>query len=195
MSRLTASIEKESQEPASRFVTLATVTADQEPRARTVVFRGFLDGVEDSGGATLKFVTDKRSEKIGEIASNPKCEVMWYFRDTREQYRLKGVLEAVSDGESDEFRKQARALQWTKMSQGARQSFEWPNPGIIRPPYASDEADFMEPTASKEPSPNFVLLLMVPESVDYLNLRERPQLREKHSKTPEGAWSATRVNP
>jgi len=77
---LDKSIEKEKGDPTSKFLTLATVKGS-EPRARTVVFRGFLD--DEKNPNILKFITDLRSEKIGEIDANAKAEAMWYFLDTR----------------------------------------------------------------------------------------------------------------
>lgn len=81
---------------------------------RTVVQRGFVNSFgdddaegEDGGGGgqssatvlgamqnnrlLLKFCTDKRSNKVGELAACDKVEACWYFA-SHEQIRLKGNM-------------------------------------------------------------------------------------------------------
>ena len=74
---------------AARYCQLATVRGDGRPACRTVVFRGFLGGPEDTAedASRLTFVTDARSEKVGELGQQPACELCWYLPGTREQFR------------------------------------------------------------------------------------------------------------
>ena len=66
---------------------LATVSADGKPRVRTVVFRGF------NALNNLEFITDARSEKVGQIMStSPAAELCWWFPVTREQFRVEGTI-------------------------------------------------------------------------------------------------------
>jgi len=193
---LERSIEKEKGKPASRFMTLATVKAG-EPRARTVVFRGFMD--DDDGGdvkldGVLKIITDVRSEKMQEIKDNPKAEIMWYFLDTREQYRIRGTLDVITDKDSSEARQKWRSQQWEEISPGMKQSYEWPSPGQARTEENDDDKkDYLDPKPSVDVSPNFALIMMVPERVDVLKLRESPQKRHVHSKNGDG-WTVQRIN-
>eukprot|EP00471_Norrisiella_sphaerica_P010159 CAMPEP_0184499648 /NCGR_PEP_ID=MMETSP0113_2-20130426/42067_1 /TAXON_ID=91329 /ORGANISM="Norrisiella sphaerica, Strain BC52" /LENGTH=273 /DNA_ID=CAMNT_0026887631 /DNA_START=101 /DNA_END=919 /DNA_ORIENTATION=- len=183
---LERSIKLESKSPTSKFMTLATMAGDQ-PRARTVVFRGFLEEAESLNA--LKIITDIRSDKIGEIEANPNAELMWYFLDTREQFRIRGELEVISHKSQDPVKKKWRELQWEQTSEGMKQSYEWPSPGTERQPTQDDQADFFDFDASEEPSPNFALLLMIPKTVDVVKLREKPQKRHIHSKKKgEETW-------
>ena len=50
----------------TRYLQLATVTAENRPANRSVVFRGFY-GDKDC----LKFVVDSRIEKVSQIAVHP----------------------------------------------------------------------------------------------------------------------------
>ena len=61
---------------------MATVRGDGRPACRTVVFRGFVEKSEQ-----LTFVTDARSEKVGELGRQAACELCWYLPGTREQFR------------------------------------------------------------------------------------------------------------
>jgi hypothetical protein len=66
---------------AARFAALATVRPDKTPAVRTVVMRGFAG--ESSQYATgwssnlLLLTTDKKTDKMNEIALNPNVELNW----------------------------------------------------------------------------------------------------------------------
>jgi len=66
---LKSSRKKEGKSPSNRWIQLATVSEENEPRLRTVVFRGWH---KDS---SMIIFTDKRSEKIGHLKSNPNAEI------------------------------------------------------------------------------------------------------------------------
>ena len=76
--------------PQHRFVQLATIGLDGRPAVRTVVFRGFLDESRD-----LTFTTDARSAKRVEVETCADVVLCWYFAETREQFRLSGVVRLV----------------------------------------------------------------------------------------------------
>jgi hypothetical protein len=63
--------------------TVATVGLDGRPRLRTVVLRGF-----DPARRELRFHTDVRSQKIGEIRAEPRLGVHVYDPGARIQIRL-----------------------------------------------------------------------------------------------------------
>ena len=52
---------------------VATLGLDGRPRIRTVVLRDF-----DEGAGTLRFHTDRRSEKVSELARDPRIGVHFY---------------------------------------------------------------------------------------------------------------------
>ena len=65
--------KKEGKFPASRWFQLCTVNGKNEPRLRTVVFRGWRTE------SSILIFTDKRSEKIEHLKSNSNAEVLWLF--------------------------------------------------------------------------------------------------------------------
>ena len=91
---LKSSRKKEGKSPSSRWIQLATVSEENEPRLRTVVFRGWH---KDS---SMIIFTDRRSEKIGHLQSNPNAEILWFFLKTKSQYRFKGKIHELSDNKN-----------------------------------------------------------------------------------------------
>ncbi len=171
----------------ARYLQLATVGNDGKPANRTVVFRGFIGDTNQ-----LKFVTDARSEKAGQIDSNPWGEACWYFPKTREQFRISGMLSLVRNTEPDSELQKARQSAWQEISEGARAQFAWPEPGKPR----GDAGAFaLVPPADTEPLPHFCLLLLVPAVVDHLELRGDPQNRCIYRLDSEGGWEVQPVNP
>ena len=73
---LKSSRKKEGKSHSNRWVQLATVSNKNEPRLRTVVFRGWH---KDS---SMIIFTDRRSEKIEHLRSNPNGEILWLFFKT-----------------------------------------------------------------------------------------------------------------
>ena len=169
----------------SRYFQLATISEQGFPRNRTVVFRGFL---ADSN--QIKIVTDTRSQKFGHLQHNPHAEICWYFAKTREQFRIRGKIELVPEN-NHEFN-QLRAQTWQNLSDSAKEQFLWAYPG-------KPLADNLPPVASsfdeKKPVSNFCLLLLEPETVDHLELRENPQNRYLYQINDEGQWSINQINP
>jgi pyridoxamine 5'-phosphate oxidase len=156
--------------PEARFLQLATIAVDGYPANRTVVFRGFLP---DSN--RLKFVCDRRSQKIEQIRLNPLAEACWYFPKTREQFRFRGEL-SIIDADLQTLNLQAaRMAAWQELSNAARVQYAWADP---RQPRAKDPMAFLPPQPSiKFPLDTFCLLLLEPLQVDHLELRGTPQNR------------------
>jgi pyridoxamine 5'-phosphate oxidase len=175
-------------QPESRYVQLATVTPDNLPANRTVVFRGFADEYN-----RLKFVTDIRSQKVSEIRHNPQAEACWYFPKTREQFRLAGTLLLIDLDAADPNLQIVRAIVWRELSDAARIQFAWATPGEL----TDLDADLNEAIAPPDPlTPleNFCLLLLEPIRVDRLELRGNPQNRTLYT-FQDGAWHKVAINP
>ncbi|MGB3265605.1 MAG: Npun_F5749 family FMN-dependent PPOX-type flavoprotein [Microcoleus sp.] len=173
--------------PVSRYLQLATVRATGRPANRTVVFRGFL---EDTN--RLKFITDIRSQKAEEIALYPWGEICWYFPKTREQFRIAGQLIVVRQDDADSELLTARRTAWQELSEAGRDQFAWPAPGEDKADAGA--FDSASPDAH-EPLPNFCLLLLEPETVDFLELRGEPQNRSLYGRDGDGNWFVRSVNP
>jgi pyridoxamine 5'-phosphate oxidase len=171
----------------ARYVQLATMRPNGQPANRTIVFRGFLDQTN-----TLKFVTDRRSEKADQIPLQNWGEVCWYFPKTREQFRLLGQLILVEEDYSDPALRQARTKQWQDLSDSARSQFAWPDP---KQPRADDAAFQVALPDSIHPPPHFCLLLLEPMEVDHLELRGNPQERTLYHQEEGDEWRIASVNP
>ena len=173
--------------PYARYVQLATLRTDGRPANRTVVFRGFLENTNQ-----LRFITDRRSEKTGQLDGQPWGEICWYFPKTREQFRILGTLRVVSADHADEEMLKARKMLWHDLSDGGRSQFAWASPK--QPKTAPLEQTTPDPL---NPLSTFCLLLLEPTQVDHLELRGDPQNRYLYSKEEQepGTWSRVEVNP
>jgi pyridoxamine 5'-phosphate oxidase len=170
-----------------RFVQLATVRLDGRPAIRTVVFRGYLDDAR-----TMVFTTDARSAKRAEIERSPDAELCWYFPETREQFRLAGVLRLVDAATTDASLHAARRDVWQALPDATRLSFNWPAPGEPRDPRAAFPA---APADPETPSDHFTLMIFTAREVDHLELDGAPQHRWKYAADEHGRWSGVEVNP
>ncbi|MBD2555239.1 pyridoxamine 5'-phosphate oxidase family protein [Limnothrix sp. FACHB-708] len=171
----------------ARYLQLATVRPDGSPANRTVVFRGFRDRTD-----WLTVITDSRSEKMPQLATNPRAEACWYFPKTREQFRIAGTLRAVLATTPDPTEQAERSRLWQNLSDAARLQFAWPNPRGDR---TVDPAAFAPPPPNPiAPLETFVLLWLIPERVDWLELKGEPQNRTGFDRTPDG-WQTHALNP
>ncbi len=183
-SPLSRALHRNRSLPASRYLQLATVDAQQRPHNRTVVFRGFLEPASQ-----LQFVTDVRSNKTTQLEQNSWAEVCWYFSKTREQFRFAGQLQLIT-ADSPELQS-ARQQAWQQLSNSSREQFAWPVPAARREP---DSAAFL-PTVTDPawPLATFCLLLLHSTRVDHLELRGDPQNRWQY--LLEDQWLITAINP
>ena len=170
----------------ARYLQLATMEANGRPANRTLVFRGFLNETNQ-----LKFITDSRSQKAGQIARSPWGEACWYFPKTREQFRLAGLLTIVGPDCPEPTLLKARQTTWQELSDAARAQFAWDFPGEPR----IDDSGFEgSPPDPIKPLANFCLLLLEPETVDHLELKGNPQDRSRYT-LKDGAWLTQAINP
>ncbi|KAF6237644.1 hypothetical protein COO60DRAFT_705986 [Scenedesmus sp. NREL 46B-D3] len=162
---LQKSLALNSNLPQAKYLQLATVRPDGRPANRTVVFRGFLYDTDH-----ITIVTDRRSGKVSELASNPHVEVCWYFPSSREQYRLSGTMAVISQDDSNQQLLQARQEAWARLSGAGRCQFVWPHPGQPRMP--ADESLFLQPAPESAGSaaPDFCLGVVQVTEVDHVDL-------------------------
>ncbi len=187
-SPLARALHRNRSRPYSPYFQLATVQPNGRPANRTVVFRGFWP--EQNG---LLFVTDYRSQKVGDIGHCPWAEVCWYFSQTREQFRLAGTLILIDHNQPDSTLQQARQRLWESLSEPGRQSFYWPEPG--QPRRLEPETRTAGITPEATPPDTFCLGVLTPEMVDHLELRGDPQNRTHYGIGAGGEWWAKEVNP
>lgn len=75
---------------------LATVGADGQPAARTVLLK-----IVDRRG--LAFFTNCESRKGHELAANPKAALLFWWGLLARQVRFEGLIERVDDAEADSY--------------------------------------------------------------------------------------------
>eukprot|EP01025_Chloroclados_australasicus_P067316 TRINITY_DN93069_c0_g1_i1.p1 TRINITY_DN93069_c0_g1~~TRINITY_DN93069_c0_g1_i1.p1 ORF type:complete len:201 (+),score=17.40 TRINITY_DN93069_c0_g1_i1:160-762(+) len=173
--------------PYATYLQLATVRPTGRPACRTVVFRGFLTN-SDSG---LMFCSDTRTDKIPQIQQNQYGQACWYFEDSREQYRLDGLLQVVGPDHRDEALQRERQQMWSNMSDKGRAQFAYPEPGEGR---VEDESLFSPavPPGEEPAMDTFALLILHVEEVDYVSLLDNERKRfAKHG----DSWTSQRLNP
>ncbi|HEY9825830.1 MAG TPA: Npun_F5749 family FMN-dependent PPOX-type flavoprotein [Stenomitos sp.] len=154
----------------ARYFQLATLRAEGVPANRTVVFRGFLP---DSNA--LLAITDRRNQKIAQIAHNPHSEICWYFPKTREQFRLSGLLYSVDASHDNPAWQRAYSATWLQLSPAARAQFTSVNSDLA---VTSDPTREANPDTS-EPPDTFRLLIFEPTVVEHLELQPEPSTGER----------------
>ena len=187
-SPLSSAIHRNRSKPYSRYFQLATVTPEGYPSNRTVVFRGFLDDYHHS----LKIITDIRSAKIQDLERQAMGEICWYFTKTREQFRIQGVLRVVKAQDQDLDLLKARKTTWHNLSNTARSQFAEADPGR---PATSESVFEVESPDLNLPLDTFCLLLLIPQKVDHLKLKDNPQQRCLYKLETDSIWSSQLVNP
>jgi pyridoxamine 5'-phosphate oxidase len=83
-------------EPRPDAMTLATVSRDGRPSARTVL----LKGCDERG---FVFFTNFKSRKGQELESNRHAALVFYWHQLDRQVRIEGTVQRVSDAESDQY--------------------------------------------------------------------------------------------
>ena len=178
---LRRAIKRNRRDAHNRYLQLATVRPDGTPAVRSLVFRELCEEAME-----LRMVTDRRSAKVDEIASNAAAEIAWYFTHSREQFRFGGALRLVGTDAPDQS---ARLALWESLSEKAQEQFYWPHPG--RP---LGDGEHGVAASTQEPPDNFLMLALV-RSVDHLTLRGDPQSRVLSRIDPAGHWMSQAVNP
>jgi PPOX class probable FMN-dependent enzyme len=162
-----------------------------------VVFRGFLPSTNH-----VQIITDRRSQKVTQMAHQARGEICWYFPKTREQFRLAGNL-LVVDAETAEPKLQAaRTQMWQSISDVARSQFAGPppdHPCDPMLPISDDAPEAISPLSPLLPLPTFCLVLLMPDRVDHLQLKGNPQLRHRYtsdrSHDQSQSWTMHSINP
>lgn len=183
-SPLQRALHKNRSQPFSKYIQLATVTKEGNPSNRTVVFRGFLENSN-----IIQIITDTRSEKYSHLQNNPMGEICWYFTKTREQFRIRGKIDLITENSNNLDLEKARKQAWQKLSNNGKEQFYWHPPKEKKKPIAIVEIDEINPPQ------NFCLLLLNPDKVDHLELRGNPQNRYLYTLDKENQWQRQEVNP
>ena len=174
MQELKSSRKKEGKSPTNKWVQLATVNDKNEPRLRTVVFRGW------ETNSSMLFFTDRRSKKIEHLKFNPNAEILWFFFKSKTQFRFKGEINELIDNEN----------YWKTLSEKSKSSWFWESPG--KRINTDFQANYKIPNNLWKPE-NFVVLKFKIYSVDLLKLDQPIHRRYLWERTNK--WNKVEINP
>ena len=166
--------KKEGKSPLNRWIQLSTVTDNNQPRIRTVVFRGW---VKES---SMLIFTDSRSNKVEHLKNNPNAEVLWLFLRSKSQFRFKGVMKELK----------VNNKYWDSLSERSKSTWFWQNPG--------KEVDTQIQPSQKIPSnlnkpESFVVLEFEIYSVDLLKLVN--PIHKRYIWNKRNSWEKIEINP
>ena len=166
--------KKEAKSPLSRWIQLSTVTPNNEPRIRTVVFRGW---EKDS---SMLIFTDSRSDKIKHLKNNSNAEVLWLFLKSKSQFRFKGKINELK----------VNTKYWNSLSDRSKSTWFWQHPGKeINKNICTSQiisSDLNKPE-------NFVVLEFEIYSVDLLKLVT--PIHKRYIWHKENNWGKMEINP
>lgn len=167
---------------AYHLPSVATVLPDGTPSLRTVVLRG-----AEPAHRTVRFHTDRRTEKYGELALNPRIAMHFYDPSISTQIRLKGraslhVGDQIARGGWDASAPMSRLCYATETAPGSR---------VAAPPAAPRIGD-VEPDAGYA---DFCAVVMMVESLEWLFLAAAGHQRARFEWDAEGGLDASWIAP
>jgi PPOX class probable FMN-dependent enzyme len=163
-----------------RIATLATVDAEHQPRARTVILRR----IDDDG--TLTIVSSAHSQKNAQLRHTPSAELVLYLPTRREQFRLFGPVTLLGRGDDEP----ARQAFWHSLSDPARATFYWPTIG--QPADTTTTVPAALPPTTRMPE-HFELIRLHPSQVEHLTTATLPHQRTRWR--AQTHWRPEPINP
>ena len=169
---LKSSQKKDLKFTGNRWIQIATINSNNEPRLRTVVFRGWLK--ENS----MLIFTDSRSEKYRDIKLNDNVEILWLFAKSKSQFRFKGNAKIVNENTN----------YWDNLNERSKSSWFWPNPSNLY-----SELDYKKNQKDSSKPNNFIVYEIVIHTVELLKL-EKP-IHKRFIWKENNNWEKIRINP
>ena len=130
--------------------------------------------------SSMIIFTDRRSEKIGHLKSNPNAEILWFFLKTNSQYRFKVKIHELNDNKN----------YWDLLSEKSKSSWFWGSPGEKINPKVQPNPETLSTLTKSE---NFVVLNFEIDSVDLLKLEQPVHKRYLWEKIKK--WEKVEINP
>jgi hypothetical protein len=167
-----------------RTVQLATVASDGAPRVRTVVLRGV-----DAVARRLRAHTDARSQKVGQVAADPRAEICAYDAGAKIQIRARG---RIATHASDAVAQDA----WDGSAPGSRLCYRAARaPGApLSTPQDGDPTEAMRQADAEAGRDQFRALTLEVEEMEWLYLAARGHRRALFVWTGQ-AWSDRWLQP
>jgi hypothetical protein len=155
-----------------RYFSLATINGER-PVQRTVVLRKVLEDL------SLVIYTDSRSDKMKAISTNSHVSALFYHPKKLLQVRVQAKV-VIQDHESNVI--------WNQIPENSRKDFTTVSaPGsLIKNP---DHVTY------SETENYFCMLHLVPEEIEYLQLKRPNHLRVLYKKDDNAQWDAQFLVP
>ena len=166
--------KKEGKSPLNRWIQLSTVTSNNEPRIRTVVFRGWRK--ENS----MLIFTDSRSDKFEHLKNNSNAEVLWLFLRSKSQFRFKGKMKEL----------ESNTKYWNSLSERSKSTWFWQHPG--KEIDSNIQPSQLIPTNLNKPK-SFVVLEFEIYSVDLLKLVT--PIHKRYVWNKKNNWGKIEIHP
>jgi pyridoxamine 5'-phosphate oxidase len=168
-------------------MTLATVDADGLPNARMVL----LKGADERG---FVFYTNVDSQKGRELAAHPAAALVFHWKSTNRQIRIRGTVETVSEAEADAYfasrPKQAQIGAWaSKQSSPLESRLAFEKAVAL---YAAKYAIGQVPRPSNWSGYRIVPLIIEFWQDRPFRLHDRIEFKRER---PDAPWKKTRLYP
>ena len=170
------------------LATLATLGLDGVPMARTLVLRGF-----DQGLRRLRLHSDRRAAKVAELAAEPRCSLHVYDAATRLQLRLSGRAAVhTEDAVAEAGWRGSRAASLVGYATGSAPGTRVPAPPPAPAEPMGDEPKAGEPLDSTAGRDHFCVVSFHFERLESLHLlasgHRRAVFAWDAAGQPGGAW-------
>jgi pyridoxamine 5'-phosphate oxidase len=166
-------------------MTLATVSADGQPSARTVLLKGF-----DARG--FSFFTNYDSRKGRELALNPKASIVFLWKERERQVCVRGVVSLLSREESDAYF-QSRPYGSQIGAWVSEQSLAIPHRGWLEDRDVELRAQF--PEGAVPLPPNWGGYLLTPNEIEFWQGRPSRLHDRVTFKRCGHSWERSRLSP
>lgn len=177
--------------PREDAMTLATVRPDGAPAARVVLYKTPESlGVEDEG---FPFFTNRESDKARELAGEPRCAVVFHWKEPGRQVRAEGAVESLPARVSDAyFASRPRGSQAGAWA--SPQSRAIPSRAFLEEGVRALEEKFSGRRVPRPP--HWGGFVLKPRLVEFWQHREsRLHDRVRYALEANGAWRAERLAP